>query len=64
MTLQDKRAVPVFLRLLRETPEVGTLVIPALAKLGDRQAIPALMECLQGTNQAVRIEALRALSLP
>src|SRR5262249_52542624 len=36
--------------------------IPALAKLGDRQAIPPLLECLQGTNKALRIAALRALS--
>src|SRR5262249_11999006 len=57
----DKRAVPIFLRMLRQTPEVGTLIIPALAKLGDRQAIPPLLECLQGTNQALRKEALRAL---
>jgi serine/threonine-protein kinase len=62
VTLEDKRAVPVFLRLLRELPTLGTLVIPALAKLEGRQAIPPLIECLQGTNQAVRIAALRALS--
>ncbi len=62
VTLEDKRAVPVFLRLLRELPRLGTLVIPALAKLEGRQAIPPLIECLQGTDQAVRIAALRALS--
>jgi serine/threonine-protein kinase len=62
VTLEDKRAVPVFLRLLRELPTLGTLVIPALAKLEGRQAIPPLIECLQGTDQAVRIAALRALS--
>ena len=39
VTLEDKRAVPVFLRLLREMPTLGTLVIPALAKLEGRQAI-------------------------
>jgi serine/threonine-protein kinase len=33
-----------------------------LAKLEGRQAIPPLIECLQGTDQAVRIAALRALS--
>ena len=53
VALEDRRAVPVFLRMLDETPEVGTLVIPALAKLGDRQAIPPLVECLRGTNQAL-----------
>ena len=62
VTLEDKRAVPVFLRLLREMPTLGTLVIPALAKLEGRQAIPPLIECLQGTDKAVRIAALRALS--
>ena len=62
VAMQDKRAVPVFLRMLRDTPEVGTAVIPALARLGDRQAIPVLMECLQGTNQALRKEALQALA--
>ena len=62
VTLEDKRAVPVFLRLLREMPTLGTLVIPALAKLEGRQAIPPLIACLQGTDKAVRIAALRALS--
>ena len=62
VTLEDKRAVPVFLRLLHETPEVGALVVPALAKLGDRQAIPPLVECLQGTDPVVRKEALRTLA--
>ncbi len=62
VTLEDRRAVPVFLRLLREMPTLGTLVIPALAKLEGRQAIPPLIECLQGTDKAVRIAALRALS--
>ena len=62
MTLEDRRAIPVFLRLLREMPTLGTLVIPALAKLEGRQAIPPLIECLQGTDKAVRIAALRALS--
>ena len=60
--MQDKRAVPIFLRMLHETPEIGTLVIPALAKLEDRQAIPALVECLQGTNRDLRKEAIRALA--
>jgi len=62
VTLEDKRAVPVFLRLLREMPTLGSLVIPALAKLEGRQAIPPLIACLQGTDKAVRIAALRALS--
>jgi serine/threonine-protein kinase len=62
VTLEDKRAVPVFLRMLHDTPEVGALVIPALTKLGDRQAIPALVECLQGTDPAARKEALRTLA--
>jgi len=62
VTLEDRRAVPVFLRLLREMPTLGTLVIPALAKLEGRQAIPPLIECLQGTDKAVRIAVLRALS--
>ena len=62
VTLEDKRAVPVFLRLLREMPTLGTLVIPALAKLEGRQAIPPLIECLQGTDKAMRIAVLRALS--
>ena len=62
VTLEDRRAIPVFLRLLREMPTLGTLVIPALAKLEGRQAIPPLIECLQGTDKAVRIAALRALS--
>ncbi len=62
VTLEDKRAVPVFLRLLREMPTLGTLVIPALAKLEGRQAILPLIACLQGTDKAVRIAALRALS--
>ncbi|MBI3329300.1 MAG: protein kinase [Nitrospinae bacterium] len=60
--LEDRRAAPVFLRMLHDTPEVGTLLIPALAKLGDRQAIPPLVECLQGTNQVLRKEALRTLA--
>jgi len=62
VTLEDRRTVPAFLRMLHETPEMGTLIIPALAKLGDRQAIPPLLECLQGTDKALRIAALRALS--
>src|SRR5712691_2682497 len=62
VTLEDKRAVPVFLRLLREMPTLGSLVIPALAKLEGRQAIPPLIASLQGTDKAVRIAALRALS--
>jgi serine/threonine-protein kinase len=62
VTLEDKRAVPVFLRLLHEMPALGTLVIPALAKLEGRQAIVPLIECLQGTDKAVRIAALLALS--
>lgn len=63
VTLEDKRAVPVFLRMLHETPTTGRLLIPALAKLGDRQAIPPLVECLNGTDQALQIEALRALAV-
>ena len=30
VTLEDKRAVPVFLRLLREMPEMGTLDHPGV----------------------------------
>lgn len=63
VTMQDKRAVPVLLRLLRDAPEIGTVIIPALAKLGDRQAIPILVECVQGTDQAVCKEALHALAI-
>ncbi|MGE3536097.1 MAG: HEAT repeat domain-containing protein [Candidatus Tectimicrobiota bacterium] len=63
VTLEDKRAVPIFLRMLQETPAFGTLVIPALAKLGDRQAIPPLLECLNGTQAALRKESLRALAV-
>jgi serine/threonine-protein kinase len=62
VTLEDRRAVPVFLRLLREVPEMGTLIIRSLAQLGDRQALPALVQCVQGTNRALRLAALRALS--
>ena len=62
VTLEDRRAVPVFLRLLREAPEMGTLIIRSLAQLGDRQALPALVQCVQGTNRELRIAALRALS--
>src|SRR5262249_50772281 len=57
-----KRAVPVFLRLLHETPEVGPVVLPALAKLGSSQAISPVMECLQGTNPVLRTAALRTLA--
>lgn len=63
VTLEDRRAGPVFLRMLHEAPEIGALVIPALAKLGDRQAIPPLLECLGGTQPALRREALRALAV-
>jgi HEAT repeat protein len=61
VTMNDKRAVSVFLRMLHEAPEMGTLIIPALAQLGDRQALPALVTCVQGSNKTLRIAALRAL---
>jgi len=61
VTMNDRRAVSVFLRMLHEAPEMGTLIIPALAQLGDRQALPALVTCVQGSNKALRIAALRAL---
>jgi len=61
VTMNDKRAVSVFLRMLHEVPEMGTLIIPALAQLGDRQALPALVTCVEGSNKALRIAALRAL---
>jgi eukaryotic-like serine/threonine-protein kinase len=61
VTMNDKRAVSVFLRMLHEVPEMGTLIIPALAKLGDHQALPALVTYVQGSNKTLRIAALRAL---
>src|SRR5712691_6923186 len=61
VTMNDRRAVSVFLRMLHEAPEMGTLIIPALAQLGGRQALPALVTCVEGSNKALRIAALRAL---
>jgi len=61
VTMNDRRAVSVSLRMLHEVPEMGTLIIPALAQLGDRQALPALVTCVQGSNKTLRIAALRAL---
>jgi serine/threonine-protein kinase len=61
-TLEDRRAVPIFLRMLRDTPEMGALIIRSLAQLGDRQALPALVQCVQGVNRELRIAALHALS--
>lgn len=61
ITLEDRRAVPAFLRLLQDTPALGPLLIPALAKLGDRQALPVLLNYAASSEPALRILALRAL---
>ena len=63
VTLEDKRAVPIFLQMLQDTPTFGPLIIPALARLGDRQAIPLLLEHLHGPQPALQKEALRALAV-
>ncbi|MCX7803941.1 MAG: HEAT repeat domain-containing protein [Planctomycetota bacterium] len=67
---RDPDAVPHLLRALSsmKTPDTKTVAseartafIDALGRLGDRRAIPALVESLNSPNETVRVTALGAL---
>lgn len=58
--LKDPRAVPILIPLLRD-PEVNYVVPWSLAQIGDKSAIPALIESLTEKNPDMRVLAIDAL---
>lgn len=61
--LGDKRAVPVFIRMLERDSEARLIAIRALVALKEPQAIHPLLVQLQHPDKTVRQEVLRALAV-
>jgi eukaryotic-like serine/threonine-protein kinase len=61
--LQDKRAVPMFIRMLERDTEACIIAVRALVALKEPQAIHPLLMQLQKPEKAVRQEVLRALAM-
>jgi serine/threonine-protein kinase len=61
--LEDKRAVPMFIRMLERDTEACIIAVRALVALKEPQAIHPLLVQLQNPEKAVRQEVLRALAM-
>lgn len=59
----DKRAVPVFIKMLEEDSETSLSAIRALVVFRESQAIPPLLAQLQRQDKAIRQEVLRAVTV-
>ena len=60
--LGDRRAVPALLPLLRRDIDTSRIVIKALGKIGDPDALPLVMEMLYVNDAGVVKEALQAVT--
>ena len=58
--LKDPRAVPILVPLLRD-PDVNWIVPWSLGEIGDKSAIPPLMETLGDNSSDMRVLAIYAL---
>ena len=58
--MKDVRAVPILVTLLKDE-EVKEIVPWSLGEIGDKSAIPSLVEALSDNSLAVRAAALRSL---
>jgi len=58
--LKDARAVPILKPLLKDT-EIDYKVAWALGQIGDKSAIPPLIEALKSRNSEVRVIAIQSL---
>jgi HEAT repeat protein len=58
--LRDPRAVPILVPLLKD-PEVNSVVPWALGQIGDRSAIPALIDALDDKNASIVVSVIYAL---
>ena len=63
VAMRDRRAVPVFVKMLEGDAETSLIAIRALGAFGDPQAIPPLLAQLQRQDKAIRQEVLRALAV-
>jgi serine/threonine-protein kinase len=61
--LEDKRAVPMFIRMLERDAEACVIAVRALVALKEPQAIHPLLVQLQNPDKTVRQEVLRALAM-
>jgi serine/threonine-protein kinase len=59
----DKRAVPVFIKMLEEDSETSLSAIRALVMFRESHAIPPLLAQLQRQDKAIRQEVLQALTV-
>jgi HEAT repeat protein len=58
--LKDARAIPILVPLLTD-PDTSHIVPWSLAQIGDRSAIPPLIESLNDPNPSMRVLAIHAL---
>lgn len=58
--LRDSRAVPVLVKLLND-PEVNAIVPWALAQIGDKRAVPPLLNVLDQDDPTLRVLAIFSL---
>jgi HEAT repeat protein len=58
--LKDPRAIPILVSLVTD-PDVNYIVPWSLAQIGDRSAIPVLIESLRDQNPSIRVLAIYAL---
>ena len=58
----SKKAVPRLEQMLGENPKTDTVVVRALAKLGDQKHITKIVPLLNSPERDVQIEAIKALS--
>jgi HEAT repeats len=58
--LKDSRAVPILVPLLRD-PEVNSIIPWSLANIGDKSAVPYLIQTLDDANPDMRALAIYAL---
>src|SRR5215475_2556566 len=58
--LKDSRAIPILVPLQTD-PDVNYIVPWSLAQIGDRSAIPVLIELLHDQNPSIRVLAIYAL---
>lgn len=61
--LDDKRAVPMFIRMLERDAKACIIAVRALVALKEPQAVHPLLVQLQNPDKAVRQEVLRALAM-
>jgi HEAT repeat protein len=58
--LKDPRGVDLLVPLLWDG-DLGSIVSWSLAQIGDRRAVPPLIQVLENYNPSVRVQAILAL---